>query len=239
MMPETPTHLALVDLSGRRREDADPRDLVARMAREGVHELAGAGFGDHAAAAGLAVAALAAHGRPGPVLWIAEAALLREHGRTLARGLAAAGLDPGRVLSVRAPRALDALRALEEGLRSGAVAAVVAELTEAGFTATRRLSLATEASGVPALLLLPHTRGGATAAQARWRVAAAPSAGDPHDPRAPGAARWRVTLERSRLAPRSAGRRFDLEVEDETLSLRVADGLAARPAEADGRRRAG
>lgn len=226
------THLALVRLeepaetAGR----ADPTALLAAMAAGGLHEMAETRYGDMSALSALTVAVLAAHARPGPVLWVAEAALLREHGRLSARGAQAMGLDPGRLLCVRAPRPRDALWCVEEGVRSGAVSAVVAALSEADFTATRRLQLAAEAQGVPAILLMPHRRAGASAAEARWRVAAAPSAPNPYAPRAPGSVRWEAALERSRLAPWAAGRRFDLEFDDETLSLRVVDRLATRSA---------
>ncbi len=203
------------------------------MADQGVHELAEAAFGDHPAAAGLAAAALAAHARPGPILWITEARAAREHGALSARGAEAMGLDPGRLLEIRAPRALDALWSVEEALRSGAVAAVVAEIADPAapdFTQTRRLALAAEARGVPALLLLSHAREGATAATARWRVAAAPSAPDPYDPEAPGRPRWRLALARASTAPGAVGRRHLMEFDDATLSLRLADRLAARPA---------
>ncbi len=207
----------------------DPAALVARMGRGGVHEIAEAAFGDAPAAARLALAALAAS-RPGPVLWVQEARARREHGALSARGAQAVGLDPGRLLLAAAPRPREALWAVEEGVRSAALAAVVAELSEASFTATRRLHLAAAERGVPAILLMPHTREGATAAQTRWRVAPAPAAPAAHDPQAPGPARLRATLERTRSAPAAAGRGFLLEFDDETHALRVVDRLADRPA---------
>lgn len=235
MMLKQATHLALVRLSepADAAAQADPSALLAAMGESGVHELTEARFGDMPALTALAALVLGTHARPGPVLWVTEAALVREHGRPLARGLLGFGLDPGRLLTVAAPRPRDALWCVEEGLRSGAVAAVVAALTEASFTATRRLALASEAQGVPAILLMPHRREGATAAEARWRVASAPSAPNPYDPKAPGAVRWQARLERSRRAPWATGRQFELEVDDATRSLGVVDRLAARPARPD------
>ncbi|MEM9148356.1 MAG: hypothetical protein AAGC57_19505 [Pseudomonadota bacterium] len=211
----------------------DPSALLATMGERGVHELAEARFGDMTALGGLAAAVLAAHARPGPILWITEASLRREHGRLSARGAQSMGLDPGRLLTVAAPRPRDALWCIEEGLRSGAVAAVVAALSEADFTATRRLTLASEAQAVPAILLMPHRREGATAAEARWRLEATPSAPNRYDPKAPGKLRWRAVLERSRRAPWAAGRRYDLEFDDATLSLHMAHRLAPRPPRQD------
>ncbi len=239
------THLALVRLSDPRQgAGLAPDALLAGMVARGVHELAGAAFSDYAAASGLAAAVLAAHAHlksrpdaaPGPILWVTEARAAREHGALSARGAQAMGLDPGRLLTVAAPRAIDALWCVEEALRSGAVAGVVAEIADPAlpdFTQTRRLALAAEARGVPAILVLPHIREGATAATARWRVAAAPSAPDPHDPEAPGLPRWHLALERSRTAPGAVGRRHLMEFDDATLSLRLVDRLAARPAPPD------
>ncbi len=230
-----PTRLALLRPSASPGPAAEePLALVARMVEHGVHEIAEARFGDFAAATGLAAAALRL--RPaGALLWVSEARLRREHGRMSARGLQAMGGDPGRVLAAEAAKTRDALWCVEEGLRSGAVAAVVAELSEADFTATRRFALASRESGVPAILLLPHTREGATAAESRWRVRALPSAPNPYDAEAPGAVRWQAVLERSRAAPGAVGRRLDLEVEDETHRLCVVAGLADRPAAQSGR----
>lgn len=206
---------------------ADPLGLH----RPALHEVVAARYGDEAVLTGLAAAALAGlKGRA--VLWVAGAG--RDHGRLSGRGLAGMGLDPGRLLHAVARKPVDALAAVEEGLRSGAVAAVVAELAEMpepGFTFSRRLALAAARMGVPAVLLMGHRREGTTAAEARWRIAALPSAENPFDPKAPGPVRWRAHLARSRRWPEAAGQAMELEFDDETLSLRVVSGLAARPAE--------
>ncbi|WP_421790124.1 ImuA family protein [Hyphobacterium sp.] len=213
--------------SGLRDEDATAA-FPFGLAREGVHEIAEASYGDAGAAAGFALAALT-KSRPGIWLWIRERVLTLDQGRLTGLGAAAFGLDPARFLFVEVGSTLEALMATEEGLRSGAVAAVVTEVRDADFTASRRLILAAETGHTPALLLLPHNREGATAAHARWRIAPASSSPNRFDPRAPGAPRWRATLERSRLAPGQAGRAFDLEFDDETLCLRLVSGLADRP----------
>lgn len=206
------------------------------LGHSGVHELAEAGFGDFPALTGLAVAALRDAARPGACLWVRQGALAAEHGRISARGLAGLGLDPGRLVLVDAAKRMDALRAVEEGARAKGLAAVVAEVDEADFTALRRLCLASQESGTPLILMFPHTRSGATAAQGRWRVSARPSAPDPYDARAAGRPAWRAVLEKSRLQPGEAGRVFDLEFHHETPCLRLVPGLAARAADAQPRR---
>lgn len=162
-----------------------------------VIELAASAPGHEAATSGLALALLASRSpTPGALVWIDTHTARLEHGGVSARGLAAWGLDPGRVMVVRAKDDRQALWAVEEAVMSGAAAGVVTQLAEADFTATRRLAL--RAHGTPALLMLPHTRQGSTAAQARWRIASAPSSPTPDTPRTPGATRWRAVLERSR-----------------------------------------
>ena len=229
-----PRPLRLVPPAGAEEGGADrPRaalDLLGGIVRSGLHELAEFAHGDAPACTGLALAALAG-GRAGAVLWVFQGPARRAHGMLSARGARAFGFDPGRLLAVRAEKTLDALWTVEEGVRSGAVAAVVAEVADASFTVTRRLALATARTGVPAILSLPHGREGSTAAATRWRVSARPAAPDPWDAAAPGAMRWRAALARARAAPGLAGRSFDLEFDDATLSLRLVPGLADRPAE--------
>jgi protein ImuA len=222
---------SLASPTNRRRDDAATAAFPFGMAQKGVHEIAEAHYGDAGAAAGLALSALRAS-RPGIWLWIRERALTADLGRVTGLGAAAFGLDPSRLVFVEAGSSLEALLATEEGVRSGAVSAVITELKDASFTATRRLLLASEAGGTPALLLFPHTRAGATASHARWRVSPAPSAPNLFDARAPGSPRWTARLERCRTAPGQAGRQFDLEFDDETLCLRLVSGLVDRPAAA-------
>jgi len=62
-----------------------------------------------------------------------------------APGLSGFGLDLGRLLVVRVQRDRDLLWVMEEGLRSGTLAAVVAEPSKVTTTALRRLQLAAEA----------------------------------------------------------------------------------------------
>ena len=144
-----------------------------------------------------------------PAVWILR-------GRDLyAPGLAAYGLTPDRLVAVRAVRAVDALWAMEEALRCSALSAVLGELEGLDLTASRRLQLAAESSGVTGFLLdlsagVPAWKNrrpeGLSAAVTRWRLDAAPSQDEEED-RAPrpagglpglGAPRWSVALERCR-----------------------------------------
>jgi protein ImuA len=190
-----------------------------------LHEVV-AGAASDAAAAGFA-AVLLAHlakaesGRPRPVLWCAEGDGL------YGPGLAGYGLDTRRLVLVRGRRQADLLWAMEEGLRSGAVAAVLGEIREADLTATRRLQLAAEAGRATALLLRPvELKAMPSAAVTAWRIAAA-SAAPARYSVGLGAERWRVELTRCRGG---VPRQWLLEWNDEAHRLVMAASLRDRPA---------
>ncbi|BAI70889.1 hypothetical protein AZL_002510 [Azospirillum sp. B510] len=144
-----------------------------------------------------------------PALWILC-------GRDLhAPGLAAYGLTADRLIVARPARPVDALWAMEEALRCPALSAVLGELEGLDLTASRRLQLAAESSGVTGFLLdsaagKPGGQGslraeGLSAAVTRWRLDAAPSLGEENEaPRSSGSLpglglpRWSVRLERCR-----------------------------------------
>jgi len=63
------------------------------------------------------------------------------------------GLHPDRVIYAETHRASEVLAVAEEGLRQKGLAGVVAEVARLGLTASRRLQLAAEESGVPALII--------------------------------------------------------------------------------------
>jgi len=141
--------------------------------------------------------------------------------------------DPARLLMVTARREEDLFWAMEEGLRCPGIAAVLGETRAADPTAGRRLSLAAEKSGVPALLLRPQPGPAQSVCATRWRVASAPS-------RELGA-RWRVELRRNRFGTPSAAEIASWLVEwsDETHSLSLVPQALDGPAGADLERLAG
>jgi len=120
-------------------------------------------------------------------------------------GLAAHGLDPGRVVLVRASRDAEILWAMEEGLRAPGMVAVVGEIGSFPMVASRRLQLAAERSGITAFLLRRWRDGGQAAreralpnaAVTRWRIASLPSLPTRGEPGV-GHPRWRVELLRCR-----------------------------------------
>lgn len=134
----------------------------------------------------------------------------------------AAWFDPARLLVVTARRDEDVFWAMEEGLRCPGIAAVLGETRAADATAGRRLSLAAEKSGVPALLLRPQPAPPQSVCVTRWRIASAPSRSTPglHDV---GAPRWRLELRRNRFGAPSIAETPSWLVEwnDETHCLAV------------------
>jgi protein ImuA len=149
-------------------------------------------------------------------------------------GLAAHGLDPGRLVLVRAPRDDEILWAMEEGLRAPGIAAVVGEIGVLPAVASRRLQLAAERSGIIALLLRRWRDGGQAAreralpnaAVTRWRIAALPSQPPQGEPGV-GRPRWRIELLRCRGGEPAC---WEVEGADATGHVSLAATLADRPA---------
>lgn len=148
-------------------------------------------------------------------------------------GLAAHGLDPGRLVLVRALRDAEILWAMEEGLRAPGIAAVVGEVGALPAVASRRLHLAAERSGITALLLRRWRDGGQAArervlpnaAVTRWRIAALPSQPPRREPGV-GRSRWRVELLRCRGGEPAY---WEVEGADATGHVSLAAALADRP----------
>jgi protein ImuA len=190
---------------------------------EPLEEAAAAEPADAAAALAFALGRLAGPKDARPVVLVTTALWLRERGRPFARGLAGWGLGPERLIWIRAEREAEALWALEEALKSGAVAGGLASVEAPPFVATRRLDFAARAGGALGVLLRAGPTGDLSAARRRWRIKAGPSATHDFDPVAPGRVRLNAELVRRRDGPPGA---WALEQDDETGRLRVVAGLA-------------
>lgn len=157
--------------------------LSGGIDRAALHEVYAAGAGDLAAATGFALglALRAAEERAEdavarPILWIRQDFVDAETGRLHAPGLNELGLDPARLLLVRARDAEGVLRAGAEGARCPALGAVLiepwGEPRVFDLTASRRLALAAEGSGVTTLLLRVAATEAPSAARTRWQARA-------------------------------------------------------------------
>lgn len=172
------------------------------LALGAVHEVCGGGpdLIHGAAAAGAAAAGFAAGilaRTIGPIIWVVSRKDL------FAPALADVGLHSDRAIYVEAEDSKTTLLVIEEALRHVGLAGVVGEISgKMGLTASRRLQLAAEGSGVLGLLLRRPRRLGQddtddpTAARTRWRVTATPSGPAlSWSPSTPGLARARWQLE--------------------------------------------
>ncbi|MEX0303824.1 MAG: ImuA family protein [Leisingera sp.] len=191
-----PTHL-LARRRHKPRPALSPMEGIA-LEHGRVHEACGPAR--HSFALWLAAAA------PGPVLWLAPP----QGGRQLNPDGMAAFASPARFLFISAASTTDLLWTMEEALRSGAAALVVAELPEPpAMTPVRRLHLAAEAGGrfgpAPLGLLLTPGDGGAQGIESRWHLAPArySTAHDalPGTSRAAPPACWTLQRLRARTLP--------------------------------------
>jgi len=164
---------------------------------------------------------LLAHVDPSkPLLWVQDRMSILESGRIHPPGLPTQDL-----IHVEARDARSALWAMEEGVRCFGLSCVIGEIwgdpKVLDFTATRRLAVASERSGVPCWLV--RLGGGAdlSGARMRWRIASEPSLVNPLDPRAPGASAWDAELFRARGFPPG---RWDLTHEADRFHLVAPPG---------------
>lgn len=130
----------------------------------------------------------------GPVIWIRPAWQVE---RLNPEGILRL-IDPGRLIFLDATREDDILWSMEETLRAGATALVVAEVPRPpGLTPVRRLHLAAErgtaAGAAPLGLLLTQGEGGAAGVETRWSLAPDHAPG--------GVEAWRLTRLRARALP--------------------------------------
>lgn len=130
----------------------------------------------------------------GPIFWVATD---WEKDKLHADGISA-WIDPSRLLFVAPRRAEDILWTVEEVLRSGAVALVVADLPALpNLTQVRRMHLAAESGAnlgqhTPSGLLCTPGNGGAPGVETRWQLSPRHAAGHNN---------WQLERLRARTAP--------------------------------------
>lgn len=201
--------------------------LGGGLVRGALHEIFPGERGPGAAAMGFAamLAALA----QGPVVWIRQDMAGFEAGALHGAGCACLGLDPDRLVLVKARDGAGVLRAAEEALRHHAPRLVVAEPwgepEGLDLTAGRRLALRAAETGALALLLRPAAAPAPSAAFTRWLVGAAPSASARrHEPGPPA---FTLELIRNRLGPLG---RWTMEWDADARCLRAATPHRRLPA---------
>jgi protein ImuA len=114
-----------------------------------------------------------------PLVWIRQDFAEIESGALSMAGLAELGLDPRGVVTVRAADVDAALRTAADALACDALGAVVLEVwgeaRQFDLVASRKLTLAAQASGVTGLLLRVAAQPQPSTAETRWIVRAAHS----------------------------------------------------------------
>lgn len=216
------------------------RALGGGLLRARVHELIVPDSEEAGSGAGFA--SVLARRLDGELLWLREDAAERRMGRLHVTGLAEIGIDPARLVVGVLSDPAAVLRAAADGLRCPALGTVVIELwgdpRPLDLTATRRLALAAEASGVTALLLRVGGQPAPSAAHTRLRVAATPSLTLVAN--APGLPAWDIELQRQRGGAtggswrvewdRERGVLRDQEYDTDTVSRPLVSTAADRPA---------
>jgi protein ImuA len=225
--------------SGRRAIPFGVTEIDAALGGEGLplaclHAVEGtAADGFVAAVAGRLIGLVAGEDRGGTAPAISGAGVLvwcvpaGAGARLYPAGLLGLGLDPGRLIVVLCHRRAEMLAVMEDALRSGTPALVIAELAgDPDALTSRRLQLACEAGGVTGVLLLAEERGGGRIAasvaafHSRWRIDPRPTEratgreGTPKETTI--ATRWRLSLVRNRGGTTGC---WDVDWDDETHRL--------------------
>lgn len=237
--------------------------LGAPLDQGGLYHITGASYAHRTAATGFCLSLLARLQKqqaasPGSTpqaicLWGQTHKNAQEDGIPFGPGLLSQGLDPANFIFVSAPKDIDILWAMEEGLKAGGMTAVIGEVTDPSFTATRRLALASTQAQIPSFLI--HTPTGhtnnknratikkshqpeqalfnsskqtASAATSRWQIAALPSTPHLWDNKAPGYRNWHLELVRHRGGRPGS---FNLEWNRETHTFNLAAAAFNRKVE--------
>jgi protein ImuA len=195
--------------------------LGGGLARGRLHELFAAEADDVASTAGFAAMIALCAGRAGaPILWLKSDEAERRGGRLHLPGLVELGGEADLLVLATAPDPKALLRAAVDSARSAGLGALIVECwgkcPALDLTASRRLSLAAEQSGVTLLLLRQEAEPSPSAADTRWSIAAAESVA--MEANAPGPPRFEIELLRRRAGP--AGMRWCLEWNRDRLCFR-------------------
>ena len=156
---------------------------------EAIHEFISDGPTDTAATNGFMAGILSkVIGDQGTALWIGRKRNL------FPAALRTFDLAPDRFLFARARREDDILWAMTEALKSHALSAVICEVHDFSFMASRRLQLAAEGSNAPGFVVRSRDKSlSPTAAVSRWKVTSLPSQQQEGLPGV-GFPRWKVQL---------------------------------------------
>ncbi|WP_315768731.1 MULTISPECIES: DNA repair protein [unclassified Bradyrhizobium] len=169
-------------LEGRRvalGHDEVDATLQGGLATGALHEVFAPSGTQAAAATGFVFGLAARVSARRPLIWIRQDFAERESGALSPCGLAELGLDPRLLVTVRAPDLETALRTGADALACDALGAVMIEVwgetKKLDLVASRKLTLAAQASGVAGLMLRIAAEPVPSTAETRWMVRTAPS----------------------------------------------------------------
>jgi protein ImuA len=158
-----------------------------------IHEFLSGNAEDAAATSGFTAGLLSSlTENNGTLLWISSSRQL------FPPALKSFGIQPDRFIFIDLQKEKDVLWAMDEALKCGALVAVVGEVRDISFTASRRLQLAVEQSNVTGFIFRHNVRKlNTTACVSRWKITSLPSE-TVEDLPGIGFPKWRVELLRIR-----------------------------------------
>ncbi|MCA6110183.1 ImuA family protein [Bradyrhizobium cenepequi] len=152
--------------------------LKGGLAKAAVHEVFAEGH-QGASATGFIAGLAGRLAARKPLVWVRQDFSEIESGALSMSGLSELGLDPRLLVTVRAADIDNALRTTADALACDALGAVIMEVwgesKQLDLVASRKLTLASQSSGVPALLLRLAATPLPSTAETRWIVRAAHS----------------------------------------------------------------
>lgn len=125
--------------------------------------------------------------RGGSCIWVAPTHMV------FPPALLTFGIDPTRIIFTTLPKEKEQLWVIEEALKCDSLSAVVGDIRNLDFTASRRLQLAVETSKVTGFLIRQTTHTSTNTCVSRWRVRSALSS-LPEGMPGLGFPRWKVDL---------------------------------------------
>jgi protein ImuA len=154
-----------------------------------VHEFIAAGVEDAAATTGFITGILSSIMRSaGASIWISGSQSV------FPPALKSFGIRPEKLIFIHLKKEREILWAMEEALKCKGLSAVIGEVQDVSFTASRRLQLAIEQSQVTGFIVRHNTRSlNTSACLARWKITSLPSE-LPADMPGVGFPRWNVEL---------------------------------------------
>jgi protein ImuA len=176
--------------------------LQGGLALGAMHEVFAEAGRQSAAATGFVAGLASRVAARRPLVWIRQDFTEIEAGAVSMSGLAELGLDPRRLVTVRAADVDHALRTAADALVCDAVGVVVLEVwgeaKQLDLVASRKLTLAAQTSGATGLVLRLAAEPRASTAETRWIVRAAHSPPASHPSSAWGSPLLEAELVRNR-----------------------------------------